>query len=109
METKLTNYNVLVWGMKHIANNYHLDYGEEDMFGATSHYILNLTSQPSVPQLSDIKMLAEDLNMTDNLDTSTFGCEILITDNWKNTIGQQPYTNPNPLWKRYNTPLLSKI
>jgi hypothetical protein len=108
--TTLTKHEVLLWGMAHIAHTRNLvvEQDEDELFGAVSHYILTL-GEPSVPLVADIKMLAEDFGLNDHLDISWEGMEILVTDEWKNTIGQEPYTNPHPFWKRYDTEIGTPI
>jgi hypothetical protein len=54
-------------------------------------------------------MLAEDLGLADNFDSSPFGAEILVTYTWKDTIGQEPYTTQHSFWKRYDTPIGSEF
>lgn len=104
----LTKHDVLLWGLKHIARNRNLNADQEELFSGVSHYILNFNGI-SVPLLNDTKMLAEDLGLADQFDNSVFGVEIFVSNEWKNTIGQEPYTNPNPFWKRYDTPIGSEL
>jgi hypothetical protein len=108
MKTTFTKHQVLLWGLQHIAHNRNLKAEQEELFGAVSHYILTLEG-PSVPLLNDTKMLAEDLGLADNFDSSPFGVEILVTDTWKDTIGQEPYTTQHSFWKRYDTPIGSEF
>lgn len=103
MGKKYTNYEMLLKGLQHIANNYGLEYGVEELFGSESHYILG----DSIAMRNDVSMLYEDLNINElgGFDSSVFGVEILIYDEWKNTIGKEYFKDKHLFWKRRDVEL----
>ena len=109
---KFKKINVLLWGIKHIAENHHFNYNvdyEED--GAICIY-----GGCNVPTFNDVRMLCEDLGMPiDCIETSEFGIDVYLEWDWlqeKDDDGDpserwgllmEDYTPTNyEMWKRHN-------
>ena len=91
---------VLAWGVKHIASNYHVDC-DTDYEEFQSMSILDTR----VPVLGDARMLCEDLGlerMNCYVDGS-WDTIVIDVEDWADTIGQEEYTPTGmEFWKKSN-------
>lgn len=97
MKKKMTNLEMLVWGIKHIAENHKLyadvDYeenGEVCIWGGCN-----------VPTLCDVEMLCEDLHIDrECIESNSCGIDVFIYDSWYEEWGEKPYEKGFELWRR---------
>lgn len=95
----MTKLEVLIWGIKHIAENHGFNSStdwEED--GEVCIY-----GGCNVPTLSDVRMMCEDLGITpDFVESSPFGIDVFIPEEWYENESGEEYESANELWKRAN-------
>lgn len=97
MKKEMTNIQMLVWGIKHIAKNHGLnaetDYkseGEVCIWGGCN-----------IPTLSDVRMLCEDLHIErENIVSGDYGIDVYVSEDWWKTYAKKPYEKGMELWKK---------
>lgn len=90
--------DVLIWGIKHIAGNHNMG-GDVYTDYETGNTILYAGT--NVPTTADVRMLAEDLGVSDYCSVKGFAVEIVLPKHWVANIGQKMYrTTGHEMWKR---------
>jgi hypothetical protein len=97
MKKEMTNIQMLVWGIKHIAKNHGLnaetDYkseGEVCIWGGCN-----------IPTLSDVRMLCEDLHIErENIVSGDYGIDVYVSKDWWDKYAKKPYEKGMELWKK---------
>ena len=97
MKKNYTNLEMLVIGIEEIAKNHgfkaYTDWeenGEVCIFGGCN-----------VPTLSDVKMLCEELMINrSNIESSEFGIDIWIDQEWLDELAHKSYVSKGQLWKK---------
>ena len=97
MAKEKTNIEMLCWGIKHIAKNHG--------FEATTDYMNDnevcIWGGCNVPTLCDVQMLCEDLGIDkDWIESSDFGIDVFIPEEWWENKAQLPYKKGFELWRR---------
>ena len=93
----MTNLEMLIWGISHIAENHDLycdtNYEEE---GEVCIY-----GDCNVPTLNDVRMLCEDLGIDEyNIDSADYCIDIYLDRSWLNETANKEYIKGEELWKR---------
>jgi len=90
--------DVLVWGIKHIAQNHNFNASTDYEDGGS----VCIYGGCNVPTLQDAKFLCEDLKIeSDCIESSEFGIDVWITQDWYDTVGQSEYKPTGlEMWKR---------
>jgi hypothetical protein len=92
----MTNLEMLIFGVKHIAENHKLRYSveyEED--GEVA-----ILGGMNIPTLMDIKMLCEDVGIDENfIDPCEFGIDIWIPCDWFEEVSNKEFQG-QCLWQR---------
>jgi hypothetical protein len=93
----MKNIEVLCWGIEHIAQNHNFeastDYEEEGN--------LCIYGGCNVPTLQDVYFLCEDLGIDrECVDSSSWGIDVFITQEWYDSKGNQDYVPGLEMWKR---------
>jgi hypothetical protein len=95
----MTNFEMLVCGVKHIAENHGFkpnteeweSYGEVWIFGGCN-----------VPTICDVQMLCDDLGIPrEFIETNDFGIDIYIPQDWFDLESDKPF-NGQCMWKKHN-------
>lgn len=100
--------DVLVWGIKHIAENHNrqCDTDYENL-----GFCVCIFGECTVPVLSDVQMLCDCVGIPrENIDVSDFGIDIYMDWDWcqEDGKGQEEYVpTGNELWKRYGAEICS--
>ena len=98
MAKKKTNIQMLVWGIKHIAENHgfkantnYKEDGEVCIYGGCN-----------VPTLGDVHQLCEDLGIDtyECVDSSDCGIDVYISEEWWENKANKPYEKGMELWRR---------
>ena len=97
MKKVMTNIEMLVWGIKHIAENHKFnadvnyeEEGEVCIWGGCN-----------IPTLCDVEMLCEDLHIDrECIESSEYGIDVFIYDSWYQEWGEKPYEKGYEFWKR---------
>lgn len=98
MENK-TNFEMLLWGVQHIASNHGFkscvedweEDGEVCIYGGCN-----------VPTLCDVQMLCEDLGIgREFIESNVVGIDIFIPEDWLENESNKPF-NGMCFWKRNN-------
>ena len=94
----MTKFEVLVWGIKHIAENHGFNAStnwEED--GEVCIY-----GGCNVPTLSDVRMMCKELGIPgDFVESSSFGIDVFIPEDWYESEANEEYHSTNiEMWKR---------
>ncbi len=97
MKEKMTNIEMLVWGIKHIAENHgfkaNTDYENEGGVCVWGGW--------NVPTFSDVRMLCEDLHIDrECVESSEFGVDVYISEEWWNKYANKPYKKGMEFWRR---------
>ena len=95
---KMTNIEMLAWGIEHIAKNHGFE-------SCTDEYEYDgqmcIYGGCNVPTLSDVRMLCEEVGISkDCVESSDCGIDIYITEEWMETMANKPYVKGNELWRR---------
>lgn len=94
-----TNFEMLLWGVKHIAENHGFNSNTKDWEEYGEVYIWGGCN---VPTLCDVQMLCEDLGIPrEYIDNSEYGMEIFIPQDWYDLKSDMPFKGMC-LWKRNN-------
>lgn len=92
----MTNLEMLVFGIEHIAKNHNADYSVEDL--ETEGQVCILLN--NVPTLADIKFLCEDLGIDkEYIYPSSFGIDVEIPYDWYESKGKAEYKGFD-FWRR---------
>ena len=78
MDKKLTNMEMLIWGIKHIAENHNFVAYTDDWEEDLEVYILG----NNVPTLSDVQMLCKDLGIPLEYIDSEYGIDVFLPEDW---------------------------
>lgn len=95
-----TNFEMLLWGIEHIAENHGFNSNIEDweVDGEVC-----IWGGCNVPTLCDVQMLCEDLGISkDFVESSEFGIDVFIPQDWFDTKSQLPFEG-QCLWQRLGT------
>lgn len=94
---------VLLWGIRHIAENHGYTPCTEDYDLDGS--VCMIGKEGNVPTTSDVRMLAEDVGIGKQcVESNWFGIEVFIPLEWMDNEGQQEYVPTGmEMWKRYGS------
>lgn len=99
----MTNLEMLVFGIEHIATNHNADFSVEDL--ETEGQVCILLN--NVPTLADVRSLCEDLGIDrENIYPSSFGIDIEIPYDWYENESKKEYKGFN-LWQKGGMPNFS--
>lgn len=91
--------DVLKWGIRHIAGNHNMGSDIYTLYetGETVMY-----SGTNVPTTADVRMLAEDLGVSDWCSVRGFLVQIVLPKEWVETVGQEEFVPAmgQMMWKR---------
>lgn len=91
-----TNFEMLLWGVNHIAENHGFRAITEDWEEDGEVCILG----NNVPTLCDAQMLCDDLGISrEYVESNDFGIDIFIPEDWFETKAKESF-NGLCLWKR---------
>jgi hypothetical protein len=97
MKKKMTNIEMLVWGISHIAENHG--------FNADTNYEeegeVCIWGGCNVPTLADVQMLCEDLHIENEcVESNECGIDVFIAEEWWDKYANEPYTKGMEFWRR---------
>ena len=93
-----TNFEMLLWGVQHIAEHHGFKYNTEDWEDG----MVCIFCSCNVPTLCDVQMLCEDLGIPRNfIESSDYGIEVFIPQDWFDTKKDIPF-NGMCFWQRNN-------
>lgn len=95
----MTNKEKLIRDLVLIAKNHNLNANVEDFINDEDCPCIY--GGCNVPTIADIQMLCASVGLSeDSIDTSDFGIEIIISENWYDNIMNQEWTPQYETWLR---------
>ena len=92
-----TNFEILLWGVKHIAENHGFNSNTEDW---EEDGEVCIWGGCNVPTLCDVQMLCDDLGIPgEYIESSEYGIDIFIPQDWYDLKRDMPFKGMC-LWKR---------
>ena len=95
----MTKFEMLVWGVKHIAENHGFKSNTEEWESDGEVWIFGGCN---VPTICDVQMLCEEVGIpTDYIETNEFGIDIYIPQDWLELESDKPFSGLC-MWKKHN-------
>lgn len=93
-----TNFEMLIWGIQHIAENHGFHCNVEDY--ETDGEVC-IWGGCNVPTLADVQFLCDDIGIPrDYIDSNECGIDVFIPKDWYDTKAREPYTKGDEFWRR---------
>jgi hypothetical protein len=93
----MTNLEMLIWGVNHIAENHHFKASTADW---EEDGQVCIWGGCNVPTLTDVRMLCEDLGIPhDFIESNEFGIDVFIPEDWLAEKSELPFDG-QCMWQR---------
>ena len=103
MNRKYTNLEMLVIGIKEIAENHKLECDTDWECGEVCIWQDITKGTMTIPAIADVKMLCEELMINpSDIESSEFGVDVWISQEWIDGWSQKTYLTMGQFWRKYD-------